>query len=268
ISVPDNAATDPAIPPGYQFDFVCRDMLLNDFVAKDGALATKSGMHYQVLVLPASAKKLTLPVLKKLRAFVAGGVTVIGARPTGSPSLGDGDAQVAALIAELWDGGKISAGPLADVLAARHIEPSFTFTGADKIVALHRTLADGELFFIANQDAAPAHVQASLRASGREAELWHPDDARIERASFEQRDGRTIVPLELAPYESVFVVLRKPTRENAGSVPAVSTQVLASIDGAWDVTFTPGRGAPASAQFGTLQSWTESDSLRYFSGTG
>src|SRR5581483_2935257 len=160
ISVPDNAATDPAIPPGYQFDFVCRDMLLNDFVAKDGALATKSGMHYQVLVLPASAKKLTLPVLKKLRAFVAGGVTVIGARPTGSPSLGDGDAQVAALIAELWDGGKISAGPLADVLAARHIEPSFTFTGADKIVALHRTLADGELFFIANQDAAPAHVQA------------------------------------------------------------------------------------------------------------
>lgn len=277
ISVPDGGATDPAIPAGYQFDFVCRDMLLNDFVGKDGKLTTKSGMAYPVLVLPASATKLTLPVLRKLREFAAAGVAIVGARPGGSPSLGDDDAQVAAAIAELWDAGKVRA-KLADVLAERKIEPDFSFSGSDKVVALHRKLAgdrrkspwDGELFFIANQGAEVARIEASLRVSGREAELWHADDGHVEQAAYRQERGRTIVPLELAPYESVFVVLRKPAKNAQRVLTTVGFHKLASLGDDWDVRFTPGRGAPSSAHFPALESWSDSadPGLRYFSGIG
>jgi len=66
----ERAATDPAIPAGYQFDFVCRDTLLHDFVVKDGRLTTESGMRIKSLILPSSTKQLTLALLKQLREFV------------------------------------------------------------------------------------------------------------------------------------------------------------------------------------------------------
>jgi hypothetical protein len=45
---------------------------------------------------------------------------------------------------------------------------------------------------------------------------------------------------------------------------------LATVDGAWDVSFQPDRGAPASVKFDQLSSWSENADagVKYFSGTG
>ncbi len=45
---------------------------------------------------------------------------------------------------------------------------------------------------------------------------------------------------------------------------------LATIDGPWQVTFQPNRGAPAQVTFEKLTAWNESadDGVKYFSGTG
>jgi hypothetical protein len=83
-------------------------------------------------------------------------------------------------------------------------------------------------------------------------------------------DGRTTVPLHLEPWGTVFVVFRKATKATSRTLPkAVETQ-LATVEGAWKVSFQPGRGAPASITLDTLMSWSDSTDagVKYFSGTG
>jgi hypothetical protein len=52
--------------------------------------------------------------------------------------------------------------------------------------------------------------------------------------------------------------------------PAAALPKPRRVQGPWTVTFTPGRGAPASTTFDRLTSWTEhaDTGIRYFSGNG
>lgn len=283
-TVPDNAATEPQVPPGYPYDFVGRDMLLRDLHAAPCGLLAPSGLCYRLLVLPANTTRLSLPLLRRLHELVAAGVVLAGPRPVGLPGLGD-EREALRIADEIWGGmdgrvrtmrkvgkGRVYWGlPLAEVLAAEKLAPDWRFNGeqAGRIVSLHRHLGEGELYFVANQADAPVHVDADLRVGGREAELWHAEDGRIEPASYHEQDGRGVVPLELGPYQSVFVLLRKPTAHAERMVRAASLTPLATLDGGWDLAFQPDRGAPPALHLDTLASWTEQPDpgVRYYSGT-
>jgi hypothetical protein len=54
------------------------------------------------------------------------------------------------------------------------------------------------------------------------------------------------------------------------TAPQTVENQLATIDGAWDVTFQPARGAPAKITLDTLASWSDNSDtgVKYFSGTG
>jgi hypothetical protein len=83
-------------------------------------------------------------------------------------------------------------------------------------------------------------------------------------------DGRTTVPLRLDPYGTVFVVFRKPTGERSRALPAVVETPIAAVEGAWEVTFQPDRGAPAKVTLDQLSSWSEhaDPGIKYYSGKG
>jgi hypothetical protein len=91
----------------------------------------------------------------------------------------------------------------------------------------------------------------------------------IQPALYAAERGFTVVPLDLAARESLFVMFRNaaPAPERTVS-PATETK-LTTIAGPWTVTFPPNFGAPASVQFEKLSSWTESSDpgVKYFSGT-
>jgi len=105
--------------------------------------------------------------------------------------------------------------------------------------------------------------------TGKEAELWHADTGTREPASFRIANGRTTVPLHLEPWGAVFVVFRKPAASAARQLPALVEKPLATVDGAWDVRFQSGRGAPERVTLDRLVSWSESadTGVKYFSGT-
>ena len=93
-----------------------------------------------------------------------------------------------------------------------------------------------------------------------------------EAAAFTQADGRTTVPLEFAPYGSIFVIFRKPIPQDrqgtaAGNSPRLSEPV--ELRGAWTVKFAPQWGGPESVRFEKLYDWTKADSdgIKYYSGT-
>ncbi len=89
---------------GYNFDGCAPETLLTRMSVKDGRLVLPDGMSYRVLVLP-EMQTITPALLRKIKELVAAGATVIGPRPSKSPSLSGYpacDQEVRELANELW----------------------------------------------------------------------------------------------------------------------------------------------------------------------
>jgi hypothetical protein len=289
ITVPFWKKVKPEPPAGYSYDYVNTDVLLRRLAVKDGRLALPDGMSYRVLVIPEDVDLLTLPVLRKIRDFVAEGATVVAPKPKGSPSLTgypSADDEVRAIANDVWgavDGksitrhdygkGKVYWGPSVDeVLAAEKVTPDFQHNQphiGTSLVWIHRQRGDGDIYFVGNQKDRAEDVLASFRVDGKEAELWHPDTGAIEAAEYRIESGRTTVPLHLDPDGSVFVVFRRVTTTSPRTLPPATTTVLTTLSGPWNVTFPPSWGAPPQLRLESLTSWTTSadPGVKYFSGT-
>jgi alpha-L-rhamnosidase len=272
----------PQIPEGYNFDYINADALVHVLSFDGSRLSTPSGMKYRVLALDPYSQHMSLPVLRKIRDLVAAGAIVSGAKPTATPSLSDDEGEFGKIASELWGTGQaehsygkgkvFAETGLADVMKARNVPPDFTFTKPEpdtKLLFVHRILEDGDLYFVDNRGERPENVQSTFRVQGKQAELWHADTGLVEPASYSIADGRTLVPLRLEPWGTVFVVFRKPAASPVRSLPVRYEKTVATIEGPWEVAFQENRGAPAKATFEKLESWSTShdNGVKYFSGT-
>ena len=208
-------------------------------------------MSYRVLLLP-PGDRLTLSALRKIKELAAAGATILGERPSSSPSLSDYpkcDAEIATLAAELWGDEAIPSGsrpfgkgrvvwgkPLQDVLTDAGLKPDFD-AGNARCAWIHRLAGDADLYFVSNQSPGPEVVPCTFRVAGKVPELWHPDTGKFEPAPvFSEKDGRTTVPISFDPAGSVFVIFRKPSAK-ADPVVAITRngedpQVSAGTDSA------------------------------------
>lgn len=231
---PNGAPHHPALKAaGYDYDACNADVLLHRMSVQDGRLVVQEGPSYRVLVLP-DTPFMTPGLLTKLRDLVAQGATIVGPRPTRSPSLSDYpqcDATVEKLAEELWgdcDGAKITEhgfgrgrviwGRTAEqVLAESRIAPDCQFHGAagkPRMAWIHRVLGDADLYFVSNQKPIADEVEGNFRVVGKVPELWHPDTGEMELAPvWSEEDNCTTVPLHLDPAGSVFVLFRKPSQD-------------------------------------------------------
>jgi len=267
----------PALPEGYAYDFVSADALLTRLAVKDGRIVTPSGMSYRLLALDPNSRHMSLPVLRKIRDLVKAGAAVAGPKPIDSPSLADDQTEFSAIASDLWDRGAgegrvIGRLTIAQTMAMIGASPDFTYAKPREDTSLafvHRVLPDGDIYWVVNGNTRPETLEASFRVTGKAPELWHAVTGDVAPASFLSANGRTVVPLRLEPDDAVFVVFRKPASAPALALPEPVETELAKIAGPWIVAFQPGRGAPASARFEALSSWSESTDpgIKYFSGT-
>ncbi|ADV83038.1 glycosyl hydrolase [Terriglobus saanensis] len=273
----------PNIPAGYGFDYINADGLIHELKASNGRITTASGMSYRVLGLDPYSKQMSLPVLRAIHKLVEEGATLAGPGPEKDPSLADDHAEFARLSRDLFGDGtgihKVGKGivyagqSLDDVFHALNLKPDFDYTkpGADtRLLFVHRRLADGDVYFVDNRSDHPASVDASFRVAGKVPQLWHAETGKSEPVSYAIADGHTTVPLKLEPWGTVFVVFREKSKAMSYTVPATHETELAILDGHWDLSFQPDRGAPATASFESLISWPDSSDagIKYFSGTG
>jgi hypothetical protein len=259
------------IPAGHGFDFVNRDALLNLLEVRDGMIATPAGMRYRVLQLGGSSSRMTLPVLRRIAALVDAGATVIGARPTGSPSLADDPAEFVRLVERLWGKGRIIALPPTEALAKIGLSPDWQPVGeAPPLMVIHRALDEGELYFVSSRAREATTAELSFRVTGRVPELWDADTGQVMPLAYRSADGRTIVPLSFDPDGSAFVVFRKPATATAAGVPNVAETSLLALDRGWMLSFQTGRGGPPGSIAAATGSWSANvdPRIRYFSGTG
>jgi alpha-L-rhamnosidase len=270
----------PDAPRSHAYDFVNADAL-NDALSNDGnALVAPGGARYSALYLGGSSRKMTLKSLKKLAALVEGGASVIGLAPEGDPGLGGDAAVYAALVSKLWPGsgdarvgkGRVIASQNVDAaLQQLGIAPDVRYTGADKDAKLpfvHRTLDDGDSYFVVNQRDRTENVEAHFRITGKAPELFDPVTGSIRPTSYRIENGETIVPLTLHSDDSVHVVFRKQASTQSLAVPNATPAAPLTLGGSWTVAFQPGRGAPASISLPGLAPLNEHGEagVKYFSG--
>ena len=296
--------SDPAkVLPGYDYDVATEEVVLQRMSVKDGRIVLPDGMSYRVLVLP-ERRGISLPVLRKLDDFVRAGATVLGPKPqesrtlTGYPGC---DAEVARLADRLWgdgDGpkpaqrrygkGRVLCGMTArEALLADGIKPDFEYRSGDSpssagadieaqpasLDYIHRTAGSTEIYFVANRSNMWVDADCLFRVQGKQPELWDPVRGATRRAgSWSQADGRTTLPLQFAPYGSIFVVFRKPAANSAASASGrnfASFTNASEITGPWTVRFDPKWGGPETVVFDQLSSWTSrpEEGIKYYSGT-
>lgn len=273
-------APPAGLPTRYAYDFVNADALVNQLKVVDGDLVAKSGARYRVLFLGGTSQRMTLPVLRRVASLAEAGATVIGAAPVSSPSLTDNPAEFAALRQKLWSGAATTPVGRGQVIAATNVEaglasipivPDFAFDKPQpdsEILFVHRRLADGDIYFVDNRKNRPESIEARFRVKGKLPELWHADTGAHEAVSYRIENGTTVVPLQLAAEESVFVVFRKPAHAASATVSQTKLGEVATLDGPWTVSFQRRRGAPPSATLPMLASLSSSSDpgIRYFSG--
>jgi hypothetical protein len=234
---------DPALPPGYDFGAIGADAL-KDATVEDHQLVLKSGMRYRVLILPPGDRNISPPLLKKIRALVADGLTLVGAPPEHAPGLENYpqcDDDVKTMAAEIWgncDGktvtshafknGRVYWGQtMTNIFAALAVKPDFESPHSlrTKLSYIHRVDGGAEIYFVSNQRDQFDTAECTFRVAGKTPELWHPDTGVMETAPvWREENGRTIVPLQFDPSGSVFVVFRKPASKNHAVTASMNIQ--------------------------------------------
>ena len=281
---------DPALPTGYQFDYMNAEVIEKYMTVKNGLITLPHGTQYRVLVLP-KLETMRPELLVKIKQLVNDGAVILGSAPKRSPSLQDqpkADQQIQELAKELWgnvDGmtiksrkfGKgmiINGMNMTEAFALIDCVPDCKLPEDNSVHYGHRTTKDGEIYFISNQTPGTKMISPEFRVKGMQPELWEATKGYIRNLpAYNQTENTTIVPLQLEAYESVFVVFRK----SAGKASETGVEanypepaLIADLKGPWTVSFDAAqRGPAAPVVFKTLQDWTTSkdERIKYYAGT-
>jgi hypothetical protein len=279
--------TDPPLPKGYAYDYINGDVINQRLTVKDGKLVLPNGIAYSILVLP-KLETMRPELLAKIKDLVQQGAVVLGPKPGRSPSLQNypqADQQVKQMADELWgniDGvaakvnhygkGLVMSGmDLKEALAMIKVFPDMKVNN-DQVLFIHRRLQDGAVYFVSNQNNNPVKIAATFRITGKRPELWNAIDGSVRNLpSFTETDSTTSVPLQLAPFESAFIVFKQDAKRgdtDRSNYPAAQQTI--QVNQPWKVTFDHKMRGPAKpVVFNALTDWSHSsnDSIKYYSGT-
>ncbi len=273
------------VPEGYDYDFINTE-ILNRMEVKNGDLVLPSGMKYKILVLPEKAT-MTPQVLAKITELVGNGATIVGPKPSKSPSL-IGYPKVDEVITnkanELWgnaDGqlifqnnfgqGKVFWNvPLIGILAQLGLKKDVEYTKPNidtRLSWIHRKTTDADYYFMLNMRTHPEDLEVNFRIGGKAPELWYADKGISKPLSYSIKNGSTTVKLHLEPQEAAFVVFQNNATQNEWVAIEKPTKEILKIENNWKVSFS--QNPTKEIHLDKLISWSnlEQDELKYFSGT-
>jgi len=272
----------PDIPEGYNYDFINAGAIGRVLSVENNRLVTPGGTEYRLLALDSSTQYMSLPVLNKIKQLVYDGAIVTGSKPVNTPSLSDDEDQFRAIADELWKNetginclgkGKVYAGKnTKQVLEELGIDQDFSYTrpvNDTEVLFVHRKIDDTDVYWVNNRNNRFEDIDATFRVSGKTPELWNPETGNINEVSYEIKNGLTTASLQLKPNDAIFIVFRNRTDKLLGELPVKAKKQLAVLEGTWDISFQPDRGAPEKIVMEKLSSWSENEDtgVKYFSGT-
>ncbi len=238
-----------------------------DFIDADAIDAV--GIPYSVLILP-GIDRLPLATYQKIEEYARHGGIVIAAQsfPSTAPGLLDAESegrQIQEISQRLFRASDAAGHFVSDVAQlgdslATYLPPDVILSPrTPRIGFIHRTLAAGDLYFIANTSNQPHHVQATFRHAAKHAEYWDPFDGEIFAV-----EAPSAVDLDLQPYESRLILFTNSTPQPKKMRPIVSAPsktIDLTLD--WKVTFSATNQTVPMPQ---LHSWSQDPAFKYYSG--
>lgn len=283
-------ARNPELPEGYSYDYINAEVILNRLSVKDGKFVLPDGMSYSIMVLP-PIKTMRPELLAKIESLVRQGGVIFGQPPEKSPSLENypaSDQQVKELAQKLWGSEKeegtqlkkygngyvIDELDLKSALGILDISKDVDIQSDLPVLWTHRTLPDMELYFMTNQSEEEISFTPSFRVKGLKPQLWDAVTGEIRPLNeYKEENGRTLVPLNMQPLQSWFIVFTNSGEENLvkgtkSNFPELKS--LQDIDNTWTVDFqNKDIGPKDPVLFEALSDWAKSDDekIKYYSGT-
>src|SRR5205823_599532 len=126
---------------------------------------------------------------------------------------------------------------------------------------IHRSYAGTEIYFVANTSHRPGIATCAFKVTGLQPELWDPVTVEMrDLPQYEEKDGKTIVPLKFADAQSFFIVFRKQANAKGATTqhnfPLLKE--IAALNKPWQVQFDSTWGGPSKpVTFSRLEDWTK-----------
>ncbi len=213
--------TEQILDAGYNFDYV------------DAASIRARGIGHNVLILP-KVTRLDAESQKAIADFAQKGGIVLSVDSTAA-------------------GRQITETKVGETLTS--LTPPDVSGAPQGVGFVHRKLAGGDLYFVANTTNQPVTMTPTFRAATPSAQAW---DARTGTV----RSWTPGQKVTLAPYESRVFVFGQ-----AASAPAIKTATVKArrkvLNGGWRVAFKDQPAHPAAV----LSSWTDNPDTAHYSGT-
>jgi len=236
-----------------------------DFIDADAIDSV--GIPYRVLILPA-VDRLPVSTYEKILEFARHGGIVLATQrtPANAPGLMNAQrdsARIKELSQELFHGAIPSAhfledesalGAALDKLATADMK---LYPPTPEIGFIHRKLAGGDLYFVANTANETKRVRAQFRSAQSHAEQWNAFTGEVTGLP----DPRS-VELDLEPYESRLIFFSNAAN-GVEPQPERRESVRLDLSRQWKVTFD---GIGLQADLDRLGSWSEDVKTKYYSG--
>jgi hypothetical protein len=277
---------NPSLGPGYDYDVVNSEAILEKMSVRDGKITLPHGQTYEILVLP-NELRINLAVLQKIEALVKAGAIVLGRKPNrgyGLKNQADEEKAIQTLANQLWgacDSVNVQENPygkgkmvwgktLRKVLLEKGIGPDFEAKDTSNVAFdyIHRQTGDADIYFVRNTRKTAGKATLYFRSKKGTPQIWSAVDGQVySLKNVASEANGTHFSLELEALESFFVVFQAQNA-NTASVKPGALQKIQTLDGPWELRFPFGWGAPDRVILPQLQSWsTHADStIRYFSG--
>lgn len=239
-----------------------------DFIDAD-AIDT-IGIPYKVLVLPA-VDRLPLATYEKIEEYARHGGIVVAAHslPATAPGVMNAEIesrQIQEISQRLFRASKAAGHFIQDethlgAALAGYLAPDVTILPrTPRIGFIHRKLADGDLYFIANTSNQFQHVKATFRNAANHAEWLDPFTGNITAV-----EKPSVTFLDLYPYESTLILFTNADiHPNRTKLLRHGSSRIIDLSKGWKVTFT---GENQSVVMPWLHSWSDLPAFKYYSGT-
>lgn len=275
--------TDPALPRGYQFDYINGEVLRERMSVRDGRWTLPHGTQYRILVLP-RLETMRPELLARLEELVRQGGVLLGPAPQRSPSLEDypaADGRVAALAARMWssderiirygEGMLLRDMSMEEALRLTDTPPDCLPGGDAPVHYGHRTDGRRQIYFLTNQSDRRIDFPCTFRTTGLAPEAWDPLSGSVRRLPDFTDDGRTTtLPLVLEPHQSLFVVFDRPARKPKRDAGENFPEPLSAepLTGPWTLSFEAARRGPDPVRMQQPEDLSRSadPALRHYSG--
>ena len=262
------------IPAGYNYDYAGPTVVKDELGVKNGRL-TAGNMEYSVLYLDENSERMSVSVLGKLVELASKGAVICGHAPKAPAGMMDDPQEWNSLMDKLKNLKNVHfEETLYTVLNNAGIVPDIMFHPEENILFVHRSLPGTDIYWINRPGAKGQAMEILFRQTGKDVSVWHPETGKIEEVPFRTEGGMTVVSLDLAPDDAIFVVFSGKAASESKTVKPVTVRTAVTVEGPWNVTLREkkkGRKDYVATMETTVKELTSlaespNPSLKYFSG--